>query len=249
MSQSVQNPLKLFTCSPMRIIPNGAGGTRVESLTVEWHRAIAGMHMPFGWNGAEIRLDGYEVGEARCLAVQSARQQGGDFLLFIDNDVLVPPFAFRQLLYRATATHPDVDIFAGVYCDKSQPPFPIIFKEWNSGPYWDWTIGDVIEDVKAVPMGCTLLRLSLFDRLKQTEEKPWFKTVRHEDMPTSLGTMTEDIYFCKRAVEEAGCKILVDTKVICGHISNSSGELFVLPEDCPPVKRAGIKLSEPEAAI
>ncbi len=249
MSQAVQHKCQLVISTPCPVVPNGAGGVKLDAITMHWHRHRMALNVPYGYNAAELACDGFEVGDARNRVVERCRQTGADWLLFIDYDVLVPPFAFKQLMYR-TVTHPEYDVFAGVYCVKEHPTIPIIYRHWGEGPCWDWTIGDVLENVVGVPMGCTLLRLSLFDRLPNTPEKPWFKT--HDlsdgnpldDSTEGLdvrGTVTEDLWFCKRAVEEAGCKILVDTRVICGHINTATGEIFNLPEDCPPVKRAGIK--------
>jgi hypothetical protein len=243
----------LVISTPCPIVPNGEGGSKLASVSMQWHRHRMALNVPYGYNAAELACDGFEVGEARTKVVGRCREIGADWLLFIDYDVLVPPFAFKQLMYR-TVTHPDYDVFAAVYCVKEHPTIPIIYRKWGEGPCWDWTIGDVLDAV-GVPMGCTLLRLSLFDRLPNTPEKPWYKT--HDlsegnpldDSTQGIdvrGTVTEDLWFCKRAVEEAGCKLLVDTRVICGHINNKTGEIFNLPEDCPPVRRSGVKPPEPE---
>jgi len=251
----IQHRCQLVICTPVPVVPDGRGGSRLAMVTSQFHRARMMLNIPYGYNAAELRCDGFEVGQARTQVVERCRESGADWLLFIDYDVIVPPYAFKQLMYR-TVTHPNYDVFAGVYCVKEHPTIPIIYKEWGVGPCWDWTIGDVIAPVVGVPMGCTLLRLSLFDRLPNTPEKPWFKTHDLSDgnpLDDSTegvdvrGTVTEDLWFCKRAVEEAGCKLLVDTRVQCGHIDHATGELFTLPEDCPPVKRAGIKPLEPEA--
>lgn len=249
MNDLVQHKCKLVVCTPCPVIPNGCGGSKLAPVTMQWHRHRMNLQIPYGYNAAELACDGFEVGNARTKVVGKCREVGAEFLFFIDYDVLVPPNAFKQLMYRATATHPSYDIFSGVYCAKERPTIPIIYKGWGNGPFWDWTVGDVLDDgIVGVPMGCCLLRLSLFDRLTNTPEKPWFKTqdlqegnpLDPHDLTDLRGTVTEDLWFCRRAVDEAGCKILVDTSVQCGHISHGTGEVFVLPEDCPPVKRAGI---------
>jgi len=237
-----QGQVKLCISTPCPIIPS-AGGTRLAPITMEWHRARMRLTSPFGYNTAEIGMDGYEVGEARSKVVSHAREIGAEFLFFLDYDVLPPSNAIKQLVYRLTATHTHCDVAAGVYCVKEDPAVPIIFKGWNCGPFWDWKVGDVLDEgITGVPMGCTLLRLSLFDRLPQTEEKPWFKTVCLDDEIGPHGTMTEDVWFCKRATEETGAKIVVDTSVLCGHIDNKTGAIYQLPEDSPPIVRSGLKL-------
>jgi len=128
-------------------------------ITPQFMRARMMLNIPYGYNAAELRCDGFEVGDARTKVVERCRETGADWLFFIDYDVIVPPYAFKQLMYR-TVTHPDYDVFAGVYCVKEHPAIPIIYRRWGEGPCWDWTVGDVIAPVVGVPMGCTLLRLS-----------------------------------------------------------------------------------------
>lgn len=249
--QKIQYRCQLIISTPVPFISTKDGGSMLAPVTMQWHRARMQLTIPFGYNATELTCDGYEVGVARNKIVEKCRETKADWLLFLDYDVLPPANGFKQLMYR-TVTHPECEIFAGVYCIKEHPTVPIIYKNWGEGPCWDWTVGDVLAPVVGVPMGFTLIKLSLFDRLTNTKEKPWFKT---HDLSNGnpldpaantgievRGAVTEDLWFCKRAVEEAGAKILVDTKVQCGHISHSNGEIFTLPEDCPPVIRAGIKL-------
>jgi hypothetical protein len=56
--------------------------------------------------------------------------------------------------------------------------------------------------------------------------------------------MTDDLWFCKRAMEEADSKILVDTGILCGHIDNETGVVYTLPDDCLPMKRYNAKLEK-----
>lgn len=210
-------------------------------VTTEWHRARQRLTSPFGYGIVEIGADGMEIGEARNLAVETARANGCEWLFFLDYDVLTAPNCWKQLLYR-TATHPDYDVYSGIYCVKEVPSIPLIYHGWARGPFWDWNFGEVItEGVCGVGMGCALLRLSAFDRL----EKPWFKTDCLDDDEGPHGTTTEDMYFCDKLIK-AGGKILVDCSPSCiaGHIDHSTGQIYALPEDCPPVVRAGLKLEE-----
>ena len=51
--------------------------------------------------------------------------------------------------------------------------------------------------------------------------------------------ISDDIYFCRRAVSEAGAKILVDTNCYCRHIDWKTGKEYQLRDDALPVIRAG----------
>ena len=212
-------------------------------LTPEWHRVRTAMAMPPGHSFIEVYADGMEVGVARCSAVQTARDAGLKYLFFIDWDTLIPADALMKLSYFLD-NNPDYDIASGMYCMKSIPPFPLIWKDWNQGIFFDWTLGDTInEGVVGIPMGCCLLRLSLFDNMTNTLENPWFQTI---DKPVFVGgvwgrmCMTEDLWFTKRYTDEVDKerkKIMVDTSVWCDHICHATGRRYTLGEDSLPMKR------------
>lgn len=212
-------------------------------ITPEWQRARTSLAMPPGHAAIEIFADGMEVGVARCSAVQAARDNGLKYIFFIDWDTLIPADALLKLSYFLD-NNPDYDIASGLYCMKSIPPFPLIWKEWNTGIFFDWTLGDVInEGVVGIPMGCCLLRLSLFDKLTTSPENPWFCTV---DKPVFFGgkwgrmMMTEDLWFTKRYTDEVDKehrKIMVDTSIFCEHICHTTGRRYTLGEDSLPLKR------------
>lgn len=236
--------LGLAICTPIPTV-QGPLGLRLEPITVEFQRARANLACPTNFTYCEIHVDGKEVGEARCMAARyclDAKPQP-EFLFFLDYDVL--PFfdALTKLVYRARC-YPDYDIFAGVYCCKSSVAEPLIYTEDGHGPYWDWTLGDLLFNIQGIHMGCTLIRTSLFQRMVEANpDKPLFHTILEKKTLDPGGGLksergTEDLYFCKRARTEVGAKILVDTSVLCGHINNKTGQIFGLPKDSPPVTRA-----------
>jgi hypothetical protein len=208
---------------------------------------MAALLMPPGFNVADIRIDGMEVGAARNAAVTTARERGLKYLMFIDSDTCLPANGFQKLVWDLE-NDPDVDIACGLYVPKQQPTYPLIWKEWGQGVFWEFTLGDIVRDVIGCPMGATLLRLSLFDRLPGGEDDPWFKTLRasNEDNPANPFDygMTEDLYFCARAVQEANAKIIVDTRVYCEHVDWKTGVSYHLADDSLPVRRLAEKLGE-----
>ena len=227
----------IAVCTPIPFVRNSSGGLVKDKLSVDWHRARMGMGVPTNIIMCELAVDGKEVGEARDYAVKTAQSQTRkpEFLFFIDYDVIIPYDALTKLLMRARS-FPDHDIIAGVYCSKSSVPEPLIYKRNGEGPYWDWTVGDLVFDLASVHMGCTLIRMSLFDRLG---DAPWFVTQNTRQMLDGyLSSVrgTEDIYFCDHARSEADAKIMVDTSVLCGH-QDGDGTIFGLLPDSPPMKR------------
>jgi hypothetical protein len=201
---------------------------------------------PYGYNQGEIIVDGYETGEARNIAVREARKRPNTkYLMFIDADTILPANGLQLLVYQLD-NNPDYDVAAGLYTQKASPPVPLVWTEWDNGVYWDFTLGDVIRDCVAAATGAMLIRMSLFEKLEEGD-KGWFCTDRGQiDGPSHSYQycMSDDIYFCKRAVEEASAKILVDTKCYCRHIDWRTGKQWELLDDSLPVKRLAEKLGE-----
>lgn len=229
-------------CTPIPVEPSGIEGVaRLSMLTPEWHRARSALLMPLGYNVAEVYADGLEVGMARNAAVQKAMSHGMKYLFFNDWDTIIPRETLVRLVYYLD-NYPDYDVACGMYCAKSTPPYPLLWKEWGHGVCWDWTMGDVIkEGVVGVPMGCTLLRLSLFEKLPFSADNPWFKTTDGliDDGDGAVPEhSTEDLWFCRRLNKELHGKIMVDTGLFCEHIDHVTGVRFTLPEDSRPRRRA-----------
>jgi predicted SAM-dependent methyltransferase len=230
-------------CTPIPMVDSGIDGVkRLAPITPEWHRGRSALVTPTGNNIAEIYVDGTSVDDARNKAAQEAVDSNMKYLFFIDYDTIPTPDSLCRLVYHLD-NNPEYDIAAGLYCTKSSPPWPLLWREWGNGVSWDFTLGEVLLDnVVGVPMGCTLLRVSLFERLPHSEENPWFRTVAG---PKELdnGRMipesgTEDLWLCQRLEKEIHGKILMDTGILCDHIHNDTGLRYTLPDDCLPRKRA-----------
>ncbi len=173
----------------------------------------------------------------------------------VPSAVLVPSDAFTKLLFRMRC-FPEIDIACGVYCCKNvNPPDPLIYRENGEGAFWDWTVGDLLttkqHNIRAVHMGLTLIRVSLFSRMKAAglvggdgadqDEEPFFKTINTgrvlKDGKCFLAMGTEDIYFCDKA-RKVDCQLMVDTSVLAGHHDKGSGVTFGLPWTDGPAARA-----------
>jgi predicted SAM-dependent methyltransferase len=223
------------------------GVKRLAPITPEWHRARSSLLNPVGNNIAEMYVDGYSVADARNRAAQEAVDAKMKYLFFLDYDTIPPANALCRLVYHLE-NHPEYDIAAGLYCTKSSPPWPLLWREWGLGVSWDFTLGEVLlEKVVGVPMGCTVVRVSLFKRLSHSEENPWFRTITGPRVldggEIALEFSTEDLWLCQRLEKELHGKILMDTGVVCEHIDNGSGIRYVLPDDCLPKRRAAEQVS------
>lgn len=140
----------------------------------------------------------------------------GDYIFFIDDDVLPPFDTITKLIQH------NKDIVAGLYFAKQRPHFPQIFlrSKKTKGRYdsvINYPKNELIE-VDACGAGCMLIKKEVFEKLK----KPYFQYIPRGEKTPRIG---EDFYFCEK-VKKAGFKIYCDTSIICKHI----GTTYIGPE-------------------
>lgn len=146
------------------------------------------------------------IDRMRNMAAQTALNNDFDYLLFLDDDVLVPFDGLQKLLDA------DADIAAGNVIIRGYPFENMYFDYTEDGnlknvPFDDnpATKHDVI-NVGAVGFSFALISVDLLKRIP----KPFFITGPNN---------TEDIYFCVKARKHApNCTIKVDKSIECGHI-------------------------------
>ncbi len=220
-------------------------------VRMEWALARYGQIIPTNWSQVDVlqwMTDfspmGYMVAEARNACCQSLVELDMEWILFIDDDVCLPPDAFVKInTYMREAKYP---VVSGLYFTKSIPPEPLIYRGRGTSFYDNWKTGDKVW-VDGIPMGCTLIHGSvikllweeseeyragskIFRRIFETPAKMWMDP---ETRDTSAVTGTEDLTWCTRVMEEkilqrAGwekhCKkypkwpFLLDTSIFCQHI-------------------------------
>lgn len=153
---------------------------------------------------------GKEVGVARNELAEEALKLKADYLIFIDDDVIIPQDAIAKLISLADEGK---DIVAGVYYTKQIPPQPLIFKGIGTGCFKNWRVGEILENISGVGMGLTLIRTTVFRKLK----RPWFKTIKSAKFTNKQGSVIsfgidEALYFCNKALSK-GFRITVDTNI------------------------------------
>lgn len=115
--------------------------------------------------------------------------------------------------------HRGYDAVSGLYFMKTDPPIPMAFGDPAiPGDFKPRSVLTAIDEdrtieVNGIAMGCAIWRKDLFRKVS----RPWFET-------TPLNT--QDIYFCKKAKEEAGARFGVRCGVKVGHIDFTSGVIF-----------------------
>ncbi len=145
------------------------------------------------------------VDVARNMIVENAPSDT-DYILFLNDDVLVPADAVERLMARGK------DIVSGLYFSTSPPFYPHIYKSDGKGRYdnvSDYEKNSLVE-VDAVRAGALLVKKKVFDKMGA----PFFQhAVQKNDL-------TEDFFFCRKA-KEAGFKVFCDTSLVCSHVGVS----------------------------
>ena len=149
------------------------------------------------------------VDNMRNAAVRAALAQECDYLLFIDDDVVVEPHTFKSL--HAC----DLDVVMALTYIRGYPFEPMFFKFKDAEKQQLGLYGDFVADVDshgvvrcdAIGNSCTLYKTWMFKEMTD----PWFVTIP--------GKCTEDVYFCFKTLEQlkTPCTIGVDTKVPTAH--------------------------------
>lgn len=231
---------RLIICIPSR-------GT----IRMEFALARFGQVIPTNWSHTDMiewftdwSPVGYLVADARNACVQACVEKDAQWVMFIDDDVLLHPFTFVKM--NDVIRNKSCPVMSGLYFTKSIPPEPLIYRGRGKSYYQDWKEGDVVH-VDGVPMGCTLIHGDILKamweeseqyrignrvlrRVFETPTKMWYDP---ETGGINAKTGTEDLTWCSRVMEEKFLEkagwgdwakkhpeypFLVDTSIFCQHI-------------------------------
>ena len=183
-------------------------------------------HKKEGWQFFPIFGRGMFIQNARNLAVDHAIENNMDYILFLDDDMVIPEDA---KLFTKLLSH-NKDIVAPLFFHRVQPCAPLIFKRVIRANGRYTTFDNILDypkgliEVDGVGFGCVLIKVDVFKKLS----KPYFL---HGD------TFGEDLFFSNKCIE-AGIKIYSDTNLVLGHI----GDPMVTTEDTFIANRASTEL-------
>lgn len=181
------------------------------------------MLTPLNSNITHAIIENMEVGDARNYAVRTLQELpvSAEYLFFLDDDIIIPPDILIKL--SRVMRQENYDIISGLYHKKDSYRTPIAYRVVDgimTSISRDEELSEKVIELDIVPMGCTLIRKSIFQKMN----KPYFKTVDEADWNHSM-SMTEDVYFCLKA-KEVGAKIGVHTGIRCGHINTRTGVIY-----------------------
>ena len=225
-------------------------------IRFEWAHARHGQVIPVNWEASGFDLNyvvcGYSIEDAYNVITKTALERNMEWLVIVEDDVLIPPDCFLRLAdYILDGKIP---VVSGLYYTKSEPAIPLLFRGRGNGAFNNWTLGDKVW-VDGLPMGCLLIHTSILQwfwdnnaeeyrlpdgqitrRVFETPKKIWYD-------PEAGGVQrqegTQDLHFFDRLIEhdvikKTGWKsvarrkyqLLCDTNILCRHIDRSTGRAY-----------------------
>lgn len=179
--------------------------------------------------GHEVLFDsvrGYDVATARNKCAQLAVNLDTDYLLMVDNDVVLPKNALELLLDEAE------EVNLGYYAHRGDDNLyngrtsACKLLDENGKAYYNYPLESeyTAEEMKAMiaegkkkvrihggGMGCAFIRTEVFRKASY----PWFDWVNYGD--SNRGMLSEDLYFCE-VCRSFGIPVHTDVRVGCGHL-------------------------------
>ncbi len=225
---------------------------------LSWAASRYGQVIPTNWSCSEFALTyqyqlspmGFLVADARNIIAEHAIKNGIQWLIFVDDDVILHPLAFQRFTqYINEGKKP---LVSGLYFTKSNPSEPLIYKGRGNGAYYDWKIGDKFW-VDGCGCGCLLIHVSILRHMYDIAEtyilpngqqvRKVFDTPRNRFFDPESGVYTaeigtEDLYFFDACMkEDAFTKegweipdpfnpIWMDTSIFNGHIDINTGIVY-----------------------
>jgi hypothetical protein len=217
--------------------------TSGRQVDFRWALSLPSLGAPVGMSVGWIAKRGKDRAANRQFIAEKTVKAGAPYLYMMDDDTVSPNFAL-QYLHAEIEKDPSIMVCGGIYCTKTLPPQPIVFKKLGGGPYYRWKVGDVFE-CEGLGCGAMLIKTEVFKHLK----KPWFLepnicpvdkviTIAGEQSALMGESGTDDLYFCKK-VSDAGFKIMAHGGVLPVHL-DQEGNMYTLPLDSYPCQDMGL---------
>ena len=169
---------------------------------------------------------GYDCATARNRIAQRAIDLNADYVLMVDNDVVLPKDALANLtdglvdVCLGYYAHRDSDnIYRGrtCVCKLYQPDGVKYFNYPLESEYTAEELEQAKEagihkmQIHGGGMGCAFIKTDVFRMLKY----PWYDWVNYAD--DNRGMLSEDLFFCELC-RRREIPIYTDSRVGCGHI-------------------------------
>lgn len=224
-------------------------------IRYEWAHARFSQIIPMNWEASGFDLNyvpmGYNIDDAYNVIAKKAIEMKVDWLITIEDDVLIPTDCF--LKFQKYTKKGDIPVVSGVYYLKGEPTEPLIFRGRGTGAFEDWKPGQKVW-CDGLPMGCLLIHMSLIQWMwKHTEEyqtpdgvvvRRVFETPQRSYYDLDSGGYsrmcgTQDLYFFDQLISNNVFKktgwhtiarkkypLLCDTSIFCKHIDRQTGRMY-----------------------
>ena len=164
----------------------------------------------------QIRFNiGSLVYTSRNQLAKVAIEEGFDYVMWFDSDMVFNPDAMRILLKHLEEDN--MDMVTGIYFRRTPPFTPTVFKTMDVNEAAQesiWTEFDVIPnepfEVEACGFGCVLMKTEILVAVFN----------KFGNMFSPIGNTGEDIALCWRA-RQCGYKIFADPSVSLGHVGHT----------------------------
>lgn len=179
--------------------------------------------------GNELIFDfvrGYDCATARNRIAQESLDIGSDYVLMVDNDVVLPKDALINLLDDTK------DVCLGYYAhrgaDNRYTGRVSVCRLYGADgrPYFNYPLESeyTAQEMKSFVsekthkiqihgggMGCALIRTDVFRKIRY----PWYDWVNYDD--DNRGMLSEDLFFCEKC-KASRIPVYTDSRVECGHM-------------------------------
>lgn len=186
-----------------------------ESIYPETYKSIYGLQNA----GHYLVFDfvrGYDCATARNRIAQQTLDEGADYVLMVDNDIVLPSDALSYLLNDPKdvcigiyANRETDNVYNGNVCAYELGEFNYVTKFTANDINKKRSNGEFKFQIHGGGMGCALIKADVFRKLKF----PWFDWVNYENS----SVLSEDLYFCEQC-NQNGINVYADSRVNCGHI-------------------------------
>lgn len=239
-------------------------------VRMEWVIGRYNTVIPTNWSKTDYvqYLNGYiplryQVHDAQNLAVKACLEGGFEWLMFLEDDNIMPTDGF--LRFTEYMDKGDIPVVSGLYFTRSVPPEPMTYRGRGNHYFRDWKLEDKVW-VDGIPTGICIIHASLLKvmyddspdyriahtgdtarRVFNSPAQSWFNETTGAQ-ETLVGT--SDLDWCTRVIKgdyltKAGFPeiakkkypFLIDTNIFSKHIDRGSGVQYPIefPSEFLPV--------------
>ena len=194
-----------------------------ESIYPDVFKAIYGLNTC----GQQVVFDfirGYDVAAARNMIAKQAIAEEADYLLTVDNDIVLPHDAIKYFLEDPkdvcigfTARRNTANLFDGITATFKLGEFDYTNRYTCQEVKEMQERGEYKVHVHGGGMASAFIKTDVFKRI----DYPYYKWTEYDDGDI----LSEDLFFCERC-KSAGIDIYADTRVTNGHIFRYTQEVF-----------------------